>query len=515
MGMKLKRPILVGGLGLTFGLWALESVQHSLGGGSPVLAAVVLGSGIWWWQRYSKIAHQPLEPTQPIDSQAVEQAFERVETLIHQLVAELQRQCDATTAQADLRVQPLRDRLQALRANLNRDRLQVAVVGGPDTGKSSLIQQLQTQFHGSDRPPIEWRDTPELLTGLPANSDAVPELAGLEAADLVVFLTQGDLTQSELQCIQTLRSRQHRTVAAFNKRDLYLPAERLTILQQLQQRLQDWIPAADVVAIATVPNPVKVRQHQTNGQTQEWLEQPGPEITDLTNRLQAILTQEQTALVQATTWRQARALWREGQQVLNTVRRDRALPIIEQSQWIAAAAAFANPLPSLDLLATAAISTQLVIDLGTVYGQRFSLQQAKAIAGTLASQTVKLGLVELSTQALSVVLKGTTFTYVAGGLLQGLSAAYLTRLAGLSLIEFFEEQSLNETAPQASTFSVENITQKLQSIFQQLRQGAFLQALVQQGIQRLAPNSVDSLPESQLQPVPLVVSDSAVVRDPA
>jgi uncharacterized protein (DUF697 family) len=67
---------------------------------------------------------------------------------------------------------------------------------------------------------------------------------------------------------------------------------------------------------------------------------------------------------------------------LNQVRRDRALPIIEQYQWIAAAAAFANPVPALDLLATAAISAQVVSDLGAIYQQKFSLQQAQAAAKT-------------------------------------------------------------------------------------------------------------------------------------
>jgi len=78
---------------------------------------------------------------------------------------------------------------------------------------------------------------------------------------------------------------------------------------------------------------------------------------------------------------------------LNGVRRDRAPPVAEQYQWIAAAAAFANP-PALDLLATAAINAQLVMELGAIYQQKFSLQQAQAVAGTLGSD--KLGLVELS-----------------------------------------------------------------------------------------------------------------------
>ena len=111
---------------------------------------------------------------------------------------------------------------------------------------------------------------------------------------------------------------------------------------------------------------------------------------------------------------------------MNGLRRDRAVPVIEQYQWIAAAAAFANPVPALDLLATAAINAQLVMELGGIYQQKFSLEQAQAVAGTLGSLMLKLGLVELSTQTIGTILKSNAITFVAGGVVQGVSAAYLT-----------------------------------------------------------------------------------------
>ncbi len=106
----------------------------------------------------------------------------------------------------------------------------------------------------------------------------------------------------------------------------------------------------------------------------------------------------------------------------------RATPVIEQYQWIAAAAAFANPVPALDILATAAINAQMVMDLGNVYQQKFSLEQAQTVAGAMGSLMLKLGLVELSTKAVSTVLKSNAITFVAGGVVQGVSAAYLTLL---------------------------------------------------------------------------------------
>jgi hypothetical protein len=86
---------------------------------------------------------------------------------------------------------------------------------------------------------------------------------------------------------------------------------------------------------------------------------------------------------------------------VNALRRQQAMPLVEQLQWVAGAAAFANPVPTLDLLATVAINGQLIMDLGKVYGFNLSLEEAKTAAGTLASLTVKLGLVELTSQLLT------------------------------------------------------------------------------------------------------------------
>jgi hypothetical protein len=68
---------------------------------------------------------------------------------------------------------------------------------------------------------------------------------------------------------------------------------------------------------------------------------------------------------------------------------------------------------------------------------------------------LKLGLVEVTTQTIGSILKGNAFTYVAGGAVQGVSAAYLTRLAGLSLIEYFQEQEVSEATGQG--FNLERL----------------------------------------------------------
>jgi uncharacterized protein (DUF697 family) len=485
MNFKLRKPILVGGLGLTAGVWLLHGIHPGIAdfSGTTIWGALALSSGFWWLRKRSL---KPLDltiPALPVDRTAVEKALSAVEILVKQLAAEATSEVQIST------LARFQEKLTQLTAELERSEIRLAIAGGQSVGKTALAQYL-TENWMPQAQKISIGDTAGLF--------AEPEEAGatlapeIDSADLVLFVTAGDLTSPEYQTIQQLLARQRRVLLLFNKQDQYLPDERPLVLQQIRARVQGQLAADDVMAIATAPAPVKVRQYQS-GTVQERLEQPAADVSGLSDRLTQVLAEEGQRLILSTVLHQVNSLRLDVQNALNGVRRDRALPLIEQSQWIAAAAAFANPVPSLDLLATAAVNTQLIVDLGEIYQQKFSLQQAKTAAGTLADLMVKLGLVELSAQAISPLLKSHAVTFVAGGLMEGVSAAYLTRLAGLSLIEYFQEQSYI-LDPNAAPFQADRLTQKLKAVFQDNQRTAFLQALVQQGISRLAPVSTPALP---------------------
>ncbi len=480
MAVKLHRPILVGGIGLSFSLWALESLHHSdlPLGEFGVLGAIALGTGFWWVRQLTAKDLQLSLATPQIDREKVEQAIAANRTVIAQLAAE------AVNLEANSK---LESRATQLTTELARQEIRLAVTGGKGVGKTTLMEVLAANWKQPLPHKLFLTETPALFS---QNAGATAEKSAQEvaiASDLTLFVTTGDLTDSEWQFLQQLAAANQKIVLAFNKQDQYLPESRAVILHQLRQRMQGIVGEENIVAIATSPSSIKVRQHQPDGAVQEWMEQPNPEIADLTERLNQILIQENQQLVLATTWRSAVALKADVRTVLNGVRSDRALPQIEQFQWIAAAAAFANPVPALDLLATAAITAQMVVDLGAIYQQKFSLQQAQTVATTLGSLMLKLGLVELTTQTIGSILKSNAITYVAGGLVQGVSAAYLTRLAGLSLIEYFQEQEV--AIAESRPGNLEKLGQTLQKVFQQNQRVAFLQSFVKQAAGRLMPES--------------------------
>ena len=477
--MQLKRPILVGGLGLSASLCLLNIVGHSplanglAGGlmdGTSLMMAIALGGAFWLFKQNKapKVATEAPLAIGTVERAEIEETLSKVEACIEQLVDELPVQTkEDQTATIWTQIESQRQQISRVISELDRENLKVSVIGNKATGKTTLVQLLSK----------EWQ---------PAHSTvSIDEIDGESAvpsveADLVLFVTAGDLTQSELLRIKDLLKQGYRIQLAFNKQDQLEPMDRQSVISQIQTRLENF--EIDVRAIATKPNAVKVRRHSEDGLVEEFLEQPAPQLDSLTERLDFLAKEESQQLVLTTSLRQAKALVKSTQELLNAQRRKQAVPIIEQTQWIAGGSAFASPLPSIDLLASTAINAQLIMDLGAVYGQKFSLEQAKAAAGTLAELLVKLGLVELSTQALGSVLKTHAATYVVGGALQGVSAAYLTRMVGLSLIDFFEEQSF--LAPEQQRFAFGEMGERLQAIFQATKQ-AGLQDFVGRAIAHL------------------------------
>lgn len=484
MAVKLRRPILIGGIGLSLGLWMMESFHDSWtqAGEVGVIGAIAIGAGFWLFQNRETPTIQPIA-AESLTREMVQNAISQAEAVIAKLETEAG---DRSIARE------LRDRLGELSPDTQRQALHLAIAGGKGTGKTTVMQWLQSNWQQPAGTTAAIAELPAWFTARDTEEKlALQQTAAWKqaiAADLVLFLTNGDLTDSEFQAIQQLAAATVPIVVAWNKKDRSLPEQQAGILQQAIDRLALTLEQKDVIAIASAPTSVKVRQHQSDGSVVETMEQPEAQMQPLTERLQEILTAETPKLVLANTYRSAIALKAEAQEKLNQVRRDRALPIIEKYQYISAAAAFANPVAALDLLATGAVTTQLIVDLGEIYQQKFSLEREKAIAAALGEQLVKLGLVELSTQTITGILKTNAVTYVAGGLVQGISAAYLTRLAGLSLIEYFQAQD----ASAESGVNLEQLGQTLKAVFEQNQRMAFLQGFVKQVVTRFAPESKKS-----------------------
>lgn len=513
MTVKLWRPFLIGGVSLTLLVWTLETLNHTLGGFGTLMMLLAGGVGVGRWLTRSRSLSSSTAPLTPasLDRTTVEQAITETETVLSQL------QTEASTLEANSGFRPpqqqLRSQVAQVIQELDREEIRLVVLGGKATGKTTVTQLLQLGWLPQLTRQVTLQDTPALLEG--TESGMAAEVAAWQVAlnsDLALFLIDGDLTEPELQVLRRLVNNRKRTILLLNKQDQYLPVERQTLLQQLHLRTRDISAWVEIVAIAAAPVPIKVRQHQADKSVQEWMEQPRPDLSQLLGCLNRILAQDTQQLVLANCLNQAVTLKTEARTALNGVRRVRAMPVIEQYQWVAAATTFANPFPALDLLATAAINAHMVMELSNLYQQKLTFSQAQTVATNLATLMLKLGLVEFSTQTIGIVLKSNAITYVAGGALQGVSAAYLTRMAGLSLVEYFQAQEKGVTS---ATLQLDQMAKVLRQVFQQNQRITLLQSFVKQVLDHLFTTkpTIPQLSATVTQPLQLDPPETEILGE--
>ncbi len=473
MTIKIKKPILIAGVSLSFLLWFWQIISSSLSdlgeSGVWILMGIALVFGFF---PSKKNKSQSLVNTYKLITKSqLEQVFTDIEKLGKNIAEESQ----------EVNLDNYTEQITKLKTELNREKIQIAIIGTKKVGKSSLKQILESKNILDNLNYIEIALSSDNFSQIDNQTNSLYLLK----SDLLLFLINGDLTDSEWQIIKELNNDYHRILLIVNKKDLFTSDEQGIILKQIKARVEPIILEEDLMAISTNPREIKVKKYQENGLFKQWLEQPQPDLNLLLNRLQEIVNNQGEQLILATTYRQGIALKNSLKQKLNEQRKKRALPIIEQYQWIAATAAFANPVSSLDLLATAAINTQMLIDLGGIYQQKLSLEQAKTASVSIAKLIVKLGLVEISTQTIGSMLKSNVVTYVAGGVVQGVSSAYLTRIVGLSLIEYFQMQEINNNSNNQS-LNLEKFKQKIQTIFQENQKTVFLQNFVKTAMLKFA-----------------------------
>lgn len=124
------------------------------------------------------------------------------------------------------------------------------------------------------------------------------------------------------------------------------------------------------------------------------------------------------------------------QRELEVIRRQSWSRLLQRTQWTVAAGVVVTPVPSLDLLVLAAANGLMLQEMARLWNCPWSLEQLQAGAAQLGKAALALGVVEWSSQALASVVKWHGPTWLLGGAMQALSAAYLTRVVGRAMADY-------------------------------------------------------------------------------
>lgn len=397
----------------------------------------------------------------------------------------------------------LLNRSQQIEADLQRGEVKVVIFGTGSAGKTSLVNALIGEIVGEVNPimgtttqgetyslklkgvgrEILIIDTPGILEAGIAGTER-GEIARKLAteADLLVFTVDNDLRQSEYEPLKTLAEIGKRSLLVFNKIDLYTDEDQDIILGRLKERVKTFIPSSDVTAISANPQPVQLPSGE--------IIEPTVEILPLIKRLVAVLRAEGEDLIADNILLQSHRLGEEARKIIEIQRRRESDKVIERYQWIGAGVIAVTPVPVVDMLATAAVNAQMVIEIGKIYGVELDLERGKELALSLGKTLVSLGVVKGAVDILAKALQFNLATYVVGKIIQAVSAAYLTRIAGKSFVEYFKGNL---------DWGDGGITEVVQQQFQLSRRDEFVKSFVQDAISKVVQPLSEAWGDEELE----------------
>ncbi|PSB60633.1 GTP-binding protein, partial [filamentous cyanobacterium CCP1] len=117
-----------------------------------------------------------------------------------------------------------------------------------------------------------------------------------------------------------------------------------------------------------------------------------------------------------------------------------------------------------------------------VYDCEMNIERGKELAVSLTKTLISLGLVRGATELFAIAMQTNVATFVIGRAVHGATAAYLTRIAGKSFIEYFRRDQ---------NWGDGGMSEVVQEQFRLNQRDEFMKTFVKQAIDRVVQPLVD------------------------
>jgi hypothetical protein len=340
--------------------------------------------------------------------------------------------------------------VQAMLDKLEHGHIHIAVLGRVSVGKSSVLNALigerrfsTSALHGeTKRNEMAHWDEQESGSLFLTDTPGINEIDGearermarevSQRSDLVLFVIDGDMTDSEYSALQELAHEHRPLLLVLNKCDRYTAVQREELRISLLARLEHIIAPENLIEVSADPAPRIYIEVDTHGNETESERHSPPAITALKDRIWEILEAEGKTLAALNASLFAGDLSdKVGMRVL-AVRKQLGEKVIRNYSLVKGIAVAINPVPVADLVAALAVDVSMVAHLSEVYGMPMTRSQSgtliKAISGQLLLLMGATWFVHLVSSLLKAGSVGLSTLLTAGA--QGAVAYYSSYVVG-------------------------------------------------------------------------------------
>ena len=344
-------------------------------------------------------------------------------------------------------------------------RVEIVIFGEISTGKSALINALigrhvaevdvqggwTTQVWGTN-----WEGAGHVVPGLDKSelvlidTPGINEVGGADRAelaettarkaDLILFVTDSDLNDTEYSSLVTFAAVQKPIIMVFNKVDLYDAEDLSSLIQIVEKRVDGLVPPEHFVKTTADPRSIEYVIELEDGSTKTEWRKPEPNIGELKSIILETLEKEGKGLIALN----AALFAADKSDKIASVRVQMRNRHADQVIWgMAATKALtvaANPIPLVDVLGGVAVDALMIITLSKVYGLNFSMAQARNLAKAIGKGAGMVFIAEQLTNWGSSMFKAFTAGLITPLTLlpQGAAAGFSSYIVGRAAKHYFE-----------------------------------------------------------------------------
>ena len=337
-----------------------------------------------------------------------------------------------------------------LESQLKTGDYKVTLFGAGSSGKTSIASSLLKNIVGKTSPkigttkqinsykiriPILKRniqiiDTPGLFEPSEIGEER-EKLTILQASnsDLVLFVLDQDINKYENYLINELLKIGKKIIIVLNKCDLRSKDENDLIKENIISITSAKKNRISVVKTIAVHQPTKYMKSDSLKLL--------PEVGILFREIIETLDNNGEELLADNILFRSNKLGIKSKYFIEEQRKLMSNKIINKYMWITGGVILVNPLPTVDFLTTTSVNVQMIMELSKIYEVKLTKKDAIDLSKSLLRALAQQGIVKGGLAIISPALATSLTKILISKSIQSITAGWLIRIVGLSLIEYF------------------------------------------------------------------------------